>query len=118
MAQSFLLGGPDGISAADDGREGQRSEVAAVEGRGLVPIHEEDFARPNHATALPDGEQATAAVTLAGRTHFDPVDGYGEVRPTDDLVWKCQDSFDERDAAWEITAHPWAGPVRHGKIKV
>src|SRR6202521_4984237 len=107
--RSFLLEGPDWISAADDGSEGQRSEVAAVEGRWLVPVHEEDFAAPNHATALPGGEQATAAVTFAGRAHLDRIDGYRKVLPADDLLRQRQDSFDERDAEREIAAGSQAG---------
>jgi hypothetical protein len=104
VTRSFLLEGPEQSGAADDGREGQRSEVAAVERCWLVPVHEEDFAAPNHATALPDGEQATAAVTRAGGTHLDPIDGYGEIGPTDGLPGERQDSFDQRHATREIPA--------------
>src|ERR1700694_5919032 len=99
MPRSFLLEGPEWRGAADDGREGHRPEVAAVEGRRLVPVHEEDFAAPNQATALPDGEEAAAAVTFVGRAHLDPVDGYRQVLPADDLLRQRQDSFDQRDAA-------------------
>ena len=95
----FLLEGPDWISAADDGREGQRSEVAAVEGRWLVPVHEEDFAAPNHATALPDGQRSAPAVMHARRTHLDLVDRDDELISANCLPRKRQNALQQGNGA-------------------
>ena len=35
-----------------------------------LPVHEEDFAVGDDVAALPDGQRATAAVTLARHTHL------------------------------------------------
>src|ERR1700681_662930 len=102
-ARSFLLERPQRHGTADDGRERQRSEVAAVQRRRLVPVHDKDFALTECATALPGREQTTAAVVFARPAHLDPVDRYCEIPAADGLRWQCQNAFDERHAAWEIS---------------
>src|SRR5579872_317787 len=75
-----VLIGPQRDRAADDLVGGGQAEVAAVEAVTDLPIHEEDFAGVDAATALPDRQLAPGAVTFQRRAHLDAIDGDGEVR--------------------------------------
>src|SRR5579859_4834895 len=108
-APSFLRERPQRHSATDDVCDPQWSEVAAVEGCRLVPVHEEDLTLAKRATALPDREQTAAAVMFAGRAHLDPVDDYPELLAANDLPRQRDNTLDERYAAREISAFSETG---------
>jgi hypothetical protein len=87
-----------------------RAEVAAVERRRLVPVHEEDFTLGDDSTAL----RATVAIVLARRTDFDSVDADEQLGPTHGLARQCEDALDEWDAVREVTAIGEKGGKRLG----
>ena len=76
-AQSVLLECPERYGTADDGMQRDRSEVASVERRRFIPIHEEHLVARQGMATLPNGEHASAVVALAGHAHFDAVDSNG-----------------------------------------
>jgi hypothetical protein len=72
-----------------------RSEVAAVERRWCIPIHEEHLVAGDDAATLPNGELASAVVALACHTHFDAVDSNGGAGAAHGLTWKRKNVLDK-----------------------
>src|SRR5437879_1269692 len=73
IAAVTSLVGPQRKRAANDRAFGDRSEVAAIEAGLDVPVHEEDFAGGDGATALPDRQLAAAPIARQRLAHRDSV---------------------------------------------
>src|SRR6266571_6160491 len=73
-ARSWLVERPQRFCSTDDGAELYRTEVTAIEGGRLVPVHEEHFVLCNRSTALPDWQWATLPIMRARHAHRDSVD--------------------------------------------
>jgi hypothetical protein len=80
-AWSLLLESPQWPGSADEGGERNRTEIPAIEGRGLVPVHEEDFALRDRSTSLPDRQGAAAPVVCERRAHLNAIDADGALVP-------------------------------------
>src|ERR1700737_5290031 len=101
-AKSFLLASPKRFRPSNDRARRQHPEISPIERIRRLPVHEEDLAIDDFATALPDGKRATAAVVLARRTQFDLVDRDGEMISANRLPRKRQHALQQGDAAGQI----------------
>ena len=73
-AWSVIPIAPEWISPTDDGGGGDRAEIPAVEGIPGLPVHEEDIAAGNDATAVPNGQRAAQMIPVERVAHRDAVD--------------------------------------------
>src|SRR5262245_1527639 len=76
-----LLESPQRFGSADDGGQLNGTEVAAIEGEGFVPIHEEDLALFDHSTPMPDRQWAATPIVCERHAHLDPIDANGTLVP-------------------------------------
>ena len=95
---------PKRHSAADNGIQWDRPEVAPIERCWFIPVHEKDLVARDDTAAMPYREHASAAVALAGCAHFDAIDCNRRPGTAYGLTGKCEDALDERHAVREITA--------------
>src|SRR6266436_3274014 len=104
------------MSTAYDRSHRNRSEVAAIERRRLVPIHDEDLTSREEAAALPGGKRAAAAVALPRRSHLNAIDHDGERVTTHGLAGEREDALDEWHTARQVTAIGEEGRQRLGRL--
>src|SRR5665213_3611865 len=64
LAWSILLACPERIGPADDGADGKRTEITAVEGVLRLPIHQEDLIARDDTAAAPTGQCSAAFVVV------------------------------------------------------
>jgi hypothetical protein len=67
IAAELLREGPSPLGLADDRGRRNRAEVAAVERRRLIWVHEKDLVVGNHPAACPSWKGAPRAVALVRR---------------------------------------------------
>jgi hypothetical protein len=99
-----LREGPEWNRTAEDRGNWKRTEIAAVEGIGGLPVHKEDLAFRNRAAALPNGQRPVAMITFASRGHHDAIDHDGETGTADCLSGKGKDVLQEQHFAGQIFA--------------
>src|SRR5262249_54450803 len=80
-ARSLLPESPQWLCLADDRGERSRTEVTAIEGRGLVPVHEEDLVLRDRSTPLPDRQCAATPIVCERGAHLDAIDADGALVP-------------------------------------
>src|SRR5712691_3469697 len=102
--RSFLLASPKRFRPPNDRARRKHPEISPVERIRRLPVHEEDLAIGDDATALPDGKRATAAVMLARLPHLDLVNADGEILPAHRLPGKRQHTLQHGNAARQIMA--------------
>lgn len=81
------------ISPAEDGGRRQRPEIPAVERVRWRAIHEEDFAGPEHAAALPIRRSTAETVAFERAAHGVAIDGDEESATADGLARKREVRF-------------------------
>ena len=101
-AWSRLREGPEWSRTPEDRGCRKRTEIAAVEGIGGLPVHEEDLALRNHAAALPNGQRPATVISLASERHHDAIDHDGETDAADGLTGKGNHLLQERHAERQI----------------
>src|SRR5205807_8296818 len=84
--------------------EWNRTEVTAIEGRRLVPVHEEHLTLCDDSTALPEWQCAATPIVRERRARLDAIDDNGELVPTHRLARKGKDALDQRHPEGQTTA--------------
>ena len=84
--------------------EVERSEIAAIERRRLVWIHQKDLAVTDHTTALPERKRAAGVVLVMRDAHLASIDRNKETDPTDCLPVQCENGLEQRHAEREIAS--------------
>jgi hypothetical protein len=80
--------------------------MASIKRVRRLPIHDENFAFGDHATALPDRQRSTSTVALAGLAQSDVVEGGREPIPANGLPPRQrQHALQLENAAWQIAAY-------------
>src|SRR5262249_13470668 len=92
------------LGSANDGVKWNRTEVTAIEGRRLVPVHEEHLTLCDDSTALPEWQCAATPIVHERRARLDAINDDGEPVPTHWLARKGKDALDQRHPEGQITA--------------
>src|SRR5262245_52155702 len=77
-----LRGWRPGSLAARDGVKWNRTKVTAIDGRRLVPVHEEHLTLCDDSTALPEWQCAATPIVRKRRARLDAINDDGELVPT------------------------------------
>jgi len=95
---------PQREGSADNRGNGNRAEVAAVERRRFIPVHEENLVTRDKATALPNGERTATRILRERSAHRFAVDRDEQCSAANGLPLKSEDSFDQRQPERQVTA--------------